>query len=267
MDAKVRVNYLEQAAQVLARGRLEGRPMEPLPPHLRPDGAPDAYALQRALHRRYRDAGLGHLAGYKIGCTTRVMQDYLGIDQPCAGGVLAPTVHHEQAELAHDAFCRAGVECEIAVRLARDLEPREQPWTRDEVAGAVGQVMAAIEVVDDRWRDFTQVDAHSLTADDFFGAGCVLGPPLAFDPALDLAALRGEMAIDGQLAGEGCGADILGHPLEALAWLAGSTASSDGLHAGQVVLLGSIVRTCWLARGQHVRARIDALARAEVRCA
>ena len=47
--------------------------------------------------------------------------------------------------------------------------------TARQAMAAVGAVMAAIEIVDDRYVDWRALDAPTLTADDFFGAGCVLG--------------------------------------------------------------------------------------------
>ena len=90
---------IERAVDRLGRGRISLEPMTPPPSGLRPESAAQAYALQHRLHRRYREAGLGPIAGYKIGCTTAVMQAYLGIDHPCAGGVLASTVHHGSASV------------------------------------------------------------------------------------------------------------------------------------------------------------------------
>ncbi len=69
----------------------------------------------------------------------------------------------------------------------------------------------------------------------------------------DLAAMQGRAFINGTLAGEGTGADVLGHPLHALAWLANHLAArGDGLEAGQLVLTGSLVKTVWLKAGDRV---------------
>lgn len=250
---------IEQAAEQLARGRLNLQPMHALAPELRPPDAHAAYAVQHALHRRYQAAGLGRMSGYKIGCTTAVMQRYLRITHPCAGGVLERSVHRLDASLAHADFCRVGVECELAVTLGTDLAG-PGPFTRDSVAGAIDCVMAAIEVVDDRWVDYTAVDAPSLIADDFFGAGCVLGEPVRYQPHMDLAGISGRMAVNGHGVGEGMGADILGHPLEALAWLASArTRAGGGLARGEFVLLGSLVKTRWLAAGDRVDVEVAGL--------
>jgi 2-oxo-3-hexenedioate decarboxylase/2-keto-4-pentenoate hydratase len=261
---------VEAAAARLAEGRLARDRMAALPPELRPAGEPEAYAVQAALHRRLGAAGWGDVVGHKIGCTTAVMQAYLGIATPCAGGIFAPTVHRTGPEgpvaLPHARFARVGVECELAVRLGADLGARGAPHDQISVAAAVDALMPAIEIVDDRWRDYTAVDTPTLIADDFFGVGCVLGAARADWRGLDLAALGGAMRINGEVAGRGRGADILGHPLAALAWLANAHAARGGaLRAGEIVCLGSLVATRWLARGDEASIEIESLGRAAVR--
>ena len=71
------------------RGSSGGR-LDRLPAECRPPDEASAYAVQDALHRHLVAAGRGPLAGHKIGCTTAVMQQFLGIANPCAGGVFAP---------------------------------------------------------------------------------------------------------------------------------------------------------------------------------
>ena len=80
---------------------------------------------------------------------------------------------------------------------------------------------------------------------------------------LDLAGLRGRMTINGAEVGTGSGGDILGHPLEALPWLANTLAARDRyLKAGDFVLLGSVVETRWAANGDRIEVEIDGLGRA-----
>jgi 2-oxo-3-hexenedioate decarboxylase/2-keto-4-pentenoate hydratase len=103
-------------------------------------------------------------------------------------------------------------------------------------------------------------------ADDFFAAGCVLGAPVARTAAPDLLAVQGRALINGAEAGRGTGADVLGHPHEALAWLANHLAAEGrGLHAGQIVLTGSLVKTVWLKAGDHVVMELTGLGRVEAR--
>ena len=248
-----------EAAELLARARLGRERLAGLPPELRPVDIAAGYRVQEALHGRLSASGLGPLAGYKIGCTTPVMQRFLGIDHPCAGGVHAARVYRHSARLRHGAFVRVGVECEIAVFLAKDLPARERPYTTAETAPAVGACAAAIEIVDDRWLDYRAVDTPTLVADDFFNAACVVGAPQPFDGSLDLARLGGMMTVNGTVLGRGTGADALGHPLNALAWLANERSRSGGLRAGELVLTGSLVQTHWAARGESCAVEIERL--------
>jgi 2-oxo-3-hexenedioate decarboxylase/2-keto-4-pentenoate hydratase len=249
-----------RAAMLLRDQRLGRTPIARLPDDCRPRDERDAYGVQETLHGLLERAGLGPLAGHKIGCTTPVMQAYLGIRNPCAGGVHGTTVHDMAAHVRHADYVRVGVECEIAVRLGKDLAPASAPFDRERVAGAVEAVLAAMEIVDDRYQDYRTLDVPTLIADDFFNAGCVLGPPIAGWGALDLPALTGVTRLNGREMGRGEGRAVMGHPFEALAWLANLRASLGfGLRAGEFVLLGSVVETRWAGPGDQVTVAIEGL--------
>jgi 2-keto-4-pentenoate hydratase len=153
------------AADLLAEHRLGRREFDGFPGDLQPTDEDEGYLIQYALHERLTAAGRGALAGYKIGCTTPVMQAYLGIHNPCSGGIFAPTVqaHDASVQLAGDV--RTGVECELAVRLGRDLPEASAPFTMQDVGLAVAGAMAAIEIVEDRYRDYAALAAPTLVAD------------------------------------------------------------------------------------------------------
>jgi len=255
-----------RAAAAIAEARLAHRPMEPLPGDIRPADFAAAHAVQDALHARLAAAGMGARVGYKIGCTTAVMQERLGITHPCDGGILAANVHRGPAELRHGDYVKVGVECEIAVLLGADLAPEDAPFTQASVADAVEACMAAIEIVDSRYADFHAVGVETLIADDFFGAGCVLDDPVTDWRDLDLAAVEAWTLIDGVETGRGRGADVMGHPLAALAWLANDLAGRGrGLKRGEFVLTGSMVAAEYPEPGQTVEVVVDGLGAARAR--
>jgi 2-oxo-3-hexenedioate decarboxylase/2-keto-4-pentenoate hydratase len=259
---------IDEAAGLLATARLGGERFAGLPDGLRPKDEAEAYAIQDALHAKLSAAGRGPLVGYKIGCTTPVMQRFLGIDNPCAGGVLERGMQRRDGSFRHADFLRVGVECEIAVALARDLPAEGAPYDRHKVGAAVDACMAAIEVVDDRYENYRALDPLTLVADDFFHAGCVLGGPVEAWRGLDLPSVVGRMTINGAEVGSGRGGDVLGHPLAALAWLANlGAAHGRPLRAGTLVLLGSVVETRWLAQGDRVEIAIEGLGGASARFA
>jgi 2-oxo-3-hexenedioate decarboxylase/2-keto-4-pentenoate hydratase len=107
-----------------------------------------------------------------------------------------------------------------------DMSPAAAPYDQAAMVDAVSACMAAMEIVDNRYTDFRECGPPTLIADDFFGAGCVLGTAETGWRDLDLAAVAGCMAVNGEEIGRGHGADALGHPLNALAWPAGGWDSS-----------------------------------------
>jgi 2-keto-4-pentenoate hydratase len=251
------------AAQTISTARRNRTPLHALASDTAPQDEAEGYRIQRAVH----DLLLPHagpFVGYKIGCTSPVMQQYLNIPHPCGGGVFAKGVHDNGAVLAAADYVRVGVECEIAVRLARDLSPTEEPFTAEWVMEAIEAYHPAIEIVDDRYTDWQTMGAPTLIADDFFAAGCVLGQAVARSGAPDLLELVGRAVVNGTEVGRGTGADVLGHPHNALAWLANHLAAEGkGLHAGQIVLTGSLVKTVWLNAGDNVTMELKGLGKVE----
>jgi 2-oxo-3-hexenedioate decarboxylase/2-keto-4-pentenoate hydratase len=237
-----------------------------LPEAIGPRSEAEGYAVQQASQRLLSEAGLGPLAGHKIGCTTDVMQAFLGIPNPCGGQIYARSVLQQRARVPRSRLVRPGIECEIAVALGRDLLAADSPYDRGNVAAAVRAVMPAIEIVDDRYRDFRAAGVPLLIGDDFFNSGCVLGEPVEDWQALDLASLTGVTVIDGREAGRGTGASVMGHPLNALAWLANARLihGLEPLRAGQFVLLGSLVATQWVDAGMRTRIEIEGLGAVEL---
>lgn len=247
------------AAKVIASARRKRTPLASLEPDIAPRDEADGYRIQRAVHDLLLPQ-FGAMVGYKIGCTSAVMQRYLDIPHPCGGGVFAKGVHESGAQLKFGDYVRVGVECEIAVKLARDLAPSEAPFTAEWVGESVEAYHPAIEIVDDRYVKWETMGAPTLVADDFFAAGCVLGEAVARSAVPDLINVVGRAVINGAEVGRGTGADVLGHPHNALAWLANHLAAEGkGLHAGQIVLTGSLVKTVWLKAGDSVAIELSGL--------
>ncbi len=255
---------LRRAAEHILKGRLQPpSPIGQLDPECQPMDAADSMAIQDVVHELLTATGYGRVVGTKIGCTTKVMQDYLGVPHPVAGGVFDTTVRRGAGEFEFNSFLHVGVECEIAVRLGSVIRAAGAPHSVASVSDAVATLFPAIEIVDDRYIDFVarEPDWRTWLADDFFGAGIVLGDPVSGWRGLDLAAVHGSMRINGVEVGAGQGRDIInGHPLEALVWLANAEADRGrDLPADWIVMLGSVVQTKWVAKGDAVAVEIEGL--------
>jgi 2-oxo-3-hexenedioate decarboxylase/2-keto-4-pentenoate hydratase len=248
------------AAALIASTRLGGELLGHLGENIRPPTELDAYRVQALTRRLLEAAGFGRQSGWKIGCTTKVMQAYLNIDSPCAGTMFQASTWHGRHAFTVPPRGRLGVECEIAVRLARDLPKRDAPYELADMPAAVAASMAAIEVVQDRYVDYPSLDTPTLIADDFFHHACVLGPPSESMRPESLRDVTASMTINGLQVGRGTGTDILGEPLQVLCWLANNAAAwGTPLLAGDVILLGSLVQTQWVQAGDAVTVTNDPL--------
>ena len=252
---------IRAAAEALCAARVARRPVEPLPDAIRPRDEAEAYRVQAVLHQLLTEAGWGELAGYKLGCTTTVMQRALGLDHPVSGGIFASTVRHgRNAELRHADFIGPSLESEIVVRLDSDLPASGAPYDRTSVARTVGAAHAAFELTESRYPDRHAVGVPTQVADDYYGIGSVLDDPVeGIDPfTLDRVASR--LIVNGEEVGTGTGSLVLGHPLEGLAWLANALAARGaGLRAGEIVSLGSIIAAYDPKPGDDVRVVHDPL--------
>lgn len=190
------------------------------------------------------------------------MQRLVGFDEPTAGVILVKRIYQSPTTIRWADYVHLGVECEIAVQLGAGLPAAGAPYNRDDVALAVAAVMAAFEVADDRHADHAKIGAQILTtiADNSWNEGIVLGPPLATWPEMDLASVRAEMFINGEPTGDGYGGDVMGHPLEAVVWLANMLARrGEHLEQGMVIMTGSIVATKFLNAGDTAKLKVDGL--------
>jgi 2-keto-4-pentenoate hydratase len=234
----------EPAAATLHEVRLARGPVLPLPPAIAPRTEADGAAVQLALARL---VGAVPCAGFKIGATGKRMQEYLGLNGPAAGFMESRSVFRGNGSVRFADCIRPGVECEVAVRLAHDLPPGA--YTRETVAGAVGEFVAGIEIVENRYDDLKTLGTPTLIADQVYHVAAVLGDQGDVDwRVLDIGALRGRILIDGVERDAGVTSDLMGHPFACLAFLASSpvAAAFGGLKSGQCVMLGSVTPPVWL---------------------
>jgi 2-keto-4-pentenoate hydratase len=223
------------AARRLRLAQASRTPCAPVRDLLPPGDVRAAYQVQ-LVNVRERIAAGARPAGRKIGLTNPSVQAQLGVDQPDFGVLFDDMCCSPGEPIDIGRTLQPRIEAEIAFILAADLDDRVDPAA---VAAATGQVAAALEIVDSRiagW-DITITDT---VADNASSGLFVLGDRRALGD-LDLAACGMTMRRDGEIVSTGRGADCLGDPLAAVAWLA-STARDYGqpLRAGEIILSGAL---------------------------
>jgi 2-keto-4-pentenoate hydratase len=247
----------QRAAEQLLTEHKANVQFKPLAPPVAPATISDAYDIQEKYVALLRGKH-GDAVGYKVGLTSAAMQVFCGIDHPIAGVVLASRVHQSGASVRRSEFGRLGLEFEIAVRIKSDVPVTSAPLTAEEIRPHIDGVCAAIELVDDRSADYSNLDVLSLVADNSWNGGIVLSEFATKWP--DLEAVLGRATKDRVAIGEGSGRDILGHPFNSVAWLATQLASRGvGLKAGQVVMTGSVMKTVFPEEDAVYRFRLEGI--------
>jgi 2-keto-4-pentenoate hydratase len=139
------------------------------------------------------------------------------------------------------------IECEVGLRLKKDLLVAAAPFTAASVADAVGAVMPAFELVEDRKADYKKTNALSVIAENCWNAGVVLGPDAPYAPGDSLEGIAARLTVNGRSTNEGRS----DNPLSTLAWVANLAAEHDrALHAGMVVITGSVIPTLPIRAGE-----------------
>ena len=83
------------AAKLILESRKLAEPLSSLPIPFQPKTIEDGYRIQSALKDLQHKYSKSSRTGYKIGCTTDVMQNYLSIDHPCAGNITGNLIYHK----------------------------------------------------------------------------------------------------------------------------------------------------------------------------
>ena len=252
----------EEAGRIIHRCWTNGDVIEALPDACRPRTMADGYTAQRALAAASGEP----ILGWKIAATSIGGQRHINVDGPIAGRLLASRVHHSPCEVRLGANRMAVAEAEFAFVMASDLPAREHAYSVEEVLAVVATLHPAIELPDSRFADFTRAGSAQLAADNACAHEFVLGPATDADwRAIDLAAQRITLSIDGRVATTGTGADALGDPRTALAWIANNHAAQGAaLRAGDIITTGVCGKPSAIAAGSRVVADFGAIGAAEV---
>ena len=250
-----------EAGQIIHRCWDAGSVIEGLPEGCRPATPEAGYQVQQAFLRHSGDTAVG----WKIAATSRAGQRHINVDGPIAGRLLKSRVHYSPGRVQIGGNRMGVAEAEFAFVLGRPLPPRTAAYTEAEAFAAVADVHPAIEIPDSRYLDFTRAGGPQLIADNACASQFVLGPAAPPDLRLtDFAAHPVRLVIDGVEATSGTGADALGDPRTALAWIANNHAlQGKALDAGDIVTTGVCGQPSAVKPGSRVVADFGGLGTAE----
>ncbi len=222
----------------------------------------DAYAVQQRMTARRLSAG-ERVIGKKIGVTSKAVMNMLGVYQPDFGWLTDGMVYNEGEAIPADTLIQPKAEGEIAFMLKKTL--KGPGITAADVLAATDGVMACFEIVDSRIQDW-KIKIQDTVADNASCGVFVLGDRLVDPRDVDLATCGMVLEKNGEIVATGAGAAALGHPANAVAWLA-NTLGQHGiaLEAGEVVLSGSLGIMVPVTAGDNLRVTIGGIGGCSVR--
>ena len=225
----------------------------------------DAYAVQAALVARKLVTGRKRI-GWKIGLTSRAMQDALNIDTPDSGVLLDDMLFETGSRVPKGRFIQPRIEAEIAFVMKA---PLKGDVTRDDIIAATDYVCPSLEILDtrilradpDTGQTRTIVDTIS---DNAANAGVVLGDT-RLAPDRDLRWLGAIVSRDGTVEETGLGAGVLNDPVTSVLWLAQRMEQyGQQIAAGDIVLSGSFIRPVECPPGTQIDADFGEFGRVSI---
>ncbi|WP_246633100.1 2-keto-4-pentenoate hydratase [Pseudonocardia nigra] len=250
-----------RAADLLAAAERDRAPIDPLADLFPGIDVVDAYEIQLAGIRRRVAAG-AVVRGHKVGLSSPVMQQMMGVDEPDYGHLLDDMALDEHIPVPVAAYCAPRIEVEVGFLLGESLPGAG--CTEQDVLRATEALVPSIELIDSRIRDW-KIGIADTIADNASSAGFVLGAARVDPAQVDLTAVdavRCRTGDDGadEVVTEGRSDAVLGNPARAVAWLANTVAAFGvRLEAGHIVLPGSCTRAVDVFAGDRFRAEFTGL--------
>ena len=209
-----------ETARFLRSLRLRHERADALPPALMPPDLASAYRAQALLVAGLCEQWGGETAGYKVALTNPAAQRMLDVPHPVFGRLLTARLHESGVTLRAADYVIRLIEVEVGFRMAADVPLVEGGHDRRSIAGYVGPLYPAIELVEHHFAGIDRFTPESLASDNAIHGAWIHGAPVDDWHGLDLAAQPTRLVVNGEERLTGSGGNVLGHPLEVVAWLA-----------------------------------------------
>lgn len=216
----------------------------------------DAYEIA-LINIRKRIAAGARVAGHKVGLASEAMQTMMGVDEPDYGHLLDTMRYYETTPIDTATLCFPRVEVEVGFILGADLPGAG--CTNEDVVDAVEWVVPSIELIDSRITDW-KITLCDTIADNASSCGWILGEQRVPISEIDTGDIDAVLHRNGEIVAKGNSAAVLGHPLNAVSWLARKVESFGvRLRKGDLILPGTATRAIDIAPGDHFVAEFAGL--------
>ena len=154
--------------------------------------------MQFAVHDRLTADGKDAMAGWKVALTLPSQYEPMKLSGPVFAGIYQSGVRQSGAVFEKGWPIKAGIECEMVARMAKDVTAAGTPYTAETIKPFVANFYCGAEVVENRYADVTKVSGPGRIADDVLQAACIVGTEIKDWQTLDFAGVKGRSLFDGQ---------------------------------------------------------------------
>jgi 2-keto-4-pentenoate hydratase len=249
------------AAELLWAAERDLAPVDPLTETYPAIDVVDAYEIQ-LINVRRKIAGGARVRGHKVGLSSPVMQQMMGVDEPDYGHLLDAMVLGQDAPIPAGRYCYPRIEVEIGYVLGSALPGAD--CTEADVLAATEYIVPSLELIDSRVRDW-RIKLADTIADNASSAGVILGaerkaPADLAAAGIDLSDIDAVLYQEDEEIARGNTSAVLGNPTASVAWLARKVADFGvKLEAGHLILPGSCTRAIDARPGTTFRAEFAGL--------
>ena len=223
----------------------------------------EAYSISlKLLEKRLKEGE--KVIGKKIGVTSRVVQEMLGVDQPDFG-FLTSAMHIPNKSVVNieESLIQPRAEGEIAFVLSKDL--KGPGVTPEDVLESTESIFPCFEIVDSRIEDW-KISIQDTIADNASCGVFILGERKVNPRDIELDNCKLKVYKNGDLISQGEGSAVQGHPCNAVAWLANTLGEFDiPVKSGEIILSGSLVPLEPVTTGDEMYLELEGVGSAEVK--
>ena len=249
------------AAELLWAAAADLAPISPLTETFPGIDVVDAYEIQLANIRRKLAAGR-RVRGHKVGLSSPVMQQMMGVDEPDYGHLLDSMILSQDTPIPAGRYCYPRIEVEIGYVLGSALPGAD--CTEADVLAATEYIVPSLELIDSRIVDW-RIKLADTIADNASSAGVILGgarrsPSELAAAGVDLSDIDAVLYEGDTEIARGNTSAVLGNPTACVAWLARKVADFGvKLEAGHLILPGSCTKAIDARPGSVFRAEFAGL--------
>lgn len=253
---------VNKAAEQLWQAFEQKMACEPVRHTIGSDNLELAYKVQQINVDKRLTEGQ-RIVGVKVGLTSEVVQEQLGVNQPDFGILTDAMLVALNESVEWEALFQPKVEAEVAFKLSQDLPTHriDMETLKASIEGAA----LSIEIVGSRIRDW-DIRITDTIADNASASHFIVSDRLEALENLDLEGCEMQLKRNGEVVSEGIGKACLGNPLNAALWLVNTWADRGvPLKKGYWILGGALGPMVPVKPGDAFVANIDGLGSLEVK--